>query len=292
MSWSSKVDIALVQLNVLNNFRRSSELLTKWQDDIVYIAKLYTEEVHIVALPEVVLLSQLQGKKVNLDAMGSSTSYVMRDVFKRLGIRIVEVNYSQAEALARMRTGEIAAMVLSTGKPAPSLNTPGIGQAFHFIPVPIFNELTEDYSPASLTHNDYPYMIPEGQRIDTVGSAVILVCLNSQRSHERYRRIQKFVETFFPKIAELQKPPHQAKWREVNLAAKVSGWPRFAPAEAWVAAESARAPLQLKAQFREFLAVIKAQRGQQLSAEEAEQLFREFLLWNKAKESKAASRSR
>ena len=289
----AKVDIALVQLNVLNNFRRSSELLAKWQNEIVYIAKLYTEEVHIVAQPQIVLMSQLQGQKVNLDAMGSSTSYVMRDVFKRLGIKIVEVNYSQAEALERMRAGEIAAMVLSTGKPAPSLNTQSIGQAFHFISVPFFNELAEDYIAASLTHEDYPYMIPEGQKIETVGSSVILICFNWQRSHERYRRIQKFVEIFFPKITELQKPPYQAKWREVNFAAKVNGWPRFAPADAWVAAESAKAPTQLKAQFKEFLAVLKAQKGQgQLPPEEAEQLFREFLLWNKAKEAHAAPQYR
>jgi len=51
---------------------------------------------------------------------------------------------------------------------------------------------------------------------------------------DRYRRVQRFVEALFPKIAEFQKPPRHAKWREVNLAAQLRGWTRFEAAQAWL----------------------------------------------------------
>jgi hypothetical protein len=51
---------------------------------------------------------------------------------------------------------------------------------------------------------------------------------------DRYRRVQRFIEAFFPKIAEFQKPPRHVKWREVNLAATLPGWNRFEAAQAWL----------------------------------------------------------
>ena len=43
------VDIGLTQTNVFNNFRRSNETLGSGDGKIVYITKLFTEEVHLVA---------------------------------------------------------------------------------------------------------------------------------------------------------------------------------------------------------------------------------------------------
>src|SRR6202008_2604047 len=53
-------------------------------------------------------------------------------------------------------------------------------------------------------------------------------------NQDRYQRVQRFVEAFFPKIAELQKPPRHVKWREVNLQATLPGWKRFDAAQAWL----------------------------------------------------------
>ena len=47
------VDIGLTQTNILNNFRRSNERLGQFDDKIVYIAKLFNEEVHLVAKPNI-----------------------------------------------------------------------------------------------------------------------------------------------------------------------------------------------------------------------------------------------
>jgi hypothetical protein len=56
---------------------------------------------------------------------------------------------------------------------------------------------------------------------------------------DRYRRVQRFVEAFFPKIAEFQKPPRHVKWREVNIAATLPGWTRFPAAQEWLDSQRA-----------------------------------------------------
>ena len=42
----------------------------------------------------------------------------------------------------------------------------------------------------------------------------MLVAYNWPRNSDRYRRIEKFVEHFFPRLAEFQKPPRHPKWAD------------------------------------------------------------------------------
>ena len=63
----------------------------------------------------------------------------------------------------------------------------------------------------------------------------VLIAYNWPKTNiDRYRRVQRFVEAFFPRIAEFQRPPHHPKWRDVNLAASLPGWIRFEAAQAWL----------------------------------------------------------
>src|SRR6266481_3525727 len=61
------VDIGLTQLSVLNSFRNSNQTLGKYDDKIVYIAKLFNEEVHLIAGRDITSIEQLNGRKVNID---------------------------------------------------------------------------------------------------------------------------------------------------------------------------------------------------------------------------------
>jgi uncharacterized protein len=229
------VDIGLTQTNILNNFRRSNERMGQYEDKIVYIAKLFNEEVHLVARPDVTSITQLQGRKVNFDAKGSGTSYSMRDLFKAFGIEVEEVSMSQIEALEKVRTGEIAATALIAGKPVRSMSKLSRMDKLHFVPIPYPAQLIGDYLPTTLTHDDYPELIPTNQTVETVAVGAVLIAYNWPRTNaDRYRRVQKFVEAFFPKISEFQKPPRHVKWREVNLAATLPGWTRFEAAQAWL----------------------------------------------------------
>jgi uncharacterized protein len=277
------IDIGLTQTSILNAFRRSNEQLGSFDNKIVYIAKLFNEETHIVVRSDITSLDQLQGQKVNLDATGSGTSYSMRDVFKRLNIKIEEVSLTQAEAFEKLKRGELAATVLIAGKPARSMTLLKGSDGLHFLPVPYSNALGSDYLPTALTHDDYPDMIRAGQSIDTIAVGAVLIAYNWPKNTERYRRVEKFINAFFPRISDFQRPPNHVKWREVNLASTLAGWNRFEPAENWIGSHrNPTGPDAQRTRFTEFL----ESRGIRESDNPAqtEQLFQDFLKWSRTRE--------
>jgi uncharacterized protein len=229
------VDVGLTQTNILNSFRRSNERMGQADDKLVYIAKLFNEEVHLVAKPDITSIEQLKGLKVNFDVKGSGTSYSMRDLFKAFNIEVEEVSMSQIEAIEKVKSGEIAATALIAGKPVRSMSKLTRKDGLHLVPLPYPTQLIGDYLPTALTHDDYPDLVARGEAVDTVAVGAVMITYNWPKTNiDRYRRLQKFIEAFFPKLAELQKPPRHPKWREVNLAATLPGWQRFDAAQAWL----------------------------------------------------------
>jgi uncharacterized protein len=280
------IDIGLTQTNILNSFRRSNERLGQVDDRIVYIAKLFNEEVHLVARPNITSIEQLRGLKVNLDAKGSGTSYSMRDLFKTLNIQIEEVSMSQIEALDKIRSGEIAATALIAGKPVRSMLKLVRGDSLHLVPIHYPTQLIGDYLPASFSHEDYPELIPPGEIVDTVAVGAVLIAYNWPKTNaDRYRRVQRFVEAFFPKIAEFRKPPRHPKWREVNIAATLPGWNRFEAAQQWLDGQRTQAQRNTPNNGAPAPADQAAASGGTRSASSTEQmkpdpaLFQEFLRW-------------
>jgi uncharacterized protein len=278
------IDIGLTQTSILNNFRRSNEQLGSFDNKIVYIAKLFNEETHIVVRSGINSLEQLQGQKVNLDATGSGTSYSMRDVFKRLNVKVDEVSLTQAEAFDKLKRGEIAATVLIAGKPARSMTLLKGADGVHFLSIPYTGALGSDYLPTTLGHDDYPDLIQQGQSVDTIAVGAVLIAYNWPKNTDHYRRVEKFINAFFPRIADFQHAPNHVKWREVNLASTLSGWNRFEPAQAWINLHRnpIGEPEAQRAQFTEFL----ASRGIRESDNpgETEQLFKDFLKWSQSRE--------
>jgi uncharacterized protein len=237
------VDIGLTQTNILNNFRRTNERMGQTENKIVYITELFKEEVHLVARPNITSIEQLRGLKVNLDAKGSGTSYSMRYLFKALGIEVEEVSMSQAEALEKVKSGEITATALIAGKPVRSISKLTGTDRLHLVPIPYRSQLFEDYLPATLNHDDYPELIASGETVGTVAASTVLIAYGWPKTNvDRYRRVQRFVEAFFPKIALFQRPPRHPKWHDVNLAATLPGWTRFEAAQAWLDSHLQGAP--------------------------------------------------
>jgi TRAP-type uncharacterized transport system substrate-binding protein len=277
------VDIGLTQLSVLNSFRSSNQTLGKYDDKIVYIAKLFNEEVHLIAGPEITSIEQLNGRKVNIDEVRSGTSQTMRDVFKRLSIKIDEVNVPQGQAFEKLRAGEIVATAYVAGKSAKLITNLKFQRGWHFLPVPFASEIAAEYLPTSLTHDDYPDLIPQGQDIDTIADEVVLIGYNWPKNTDRFRRVQRFVEAFFPKIAEFRKPPNHPKWREVNLAVTVKGWKRFEPAEEWLATSRLAEAADSRADSPQLIAAPEPASPQRGAAPQRnEQLFQEFLRWRQS----------
>src|SRR5262249_46822652 len=138
-----RTEIGLTQTPILNNSRRNSELF-EHGNKIVYIAKLFNEEVHLIAGNDIDTIERLRGKTVNIAAQRSGTQYAMRDIFEALGIQVQEVSMSQAEAIEMVKRGEIAGTALIAGKPVRSMS--GLtASGLHFVPVPFSQPLRADY---------------------------------------------------------------------------------------------------------------------------------------------------
>ncbi len=277
------VDLGITQANLLNLYRHSNEI-GPVDDKFVYIAKLFNEEMHVVVRADsgIATIEELAGKRVNFSDLGSGTQLTTRDVFQRLGVKAEEVNMGQADALEKLRRGEIAATVLIAGKPAGAMAKLR-ADGFRLLPVPYTRLLHNDYLPARLASEDYPGLIEPGRTVDTIAVGAVLIAYNWPKDSERYRRIARFVEAFFPRLAEFQRPPRHVKWRETNLAAVLPGWTRFEPAERWLETNRARLNAAARGHFDQFL----VERGSAVrgpTTEEREELFREFLQWNGARE--------
>jgi uncharacterized protein len=246
-----------------------------------YIAKLYNEELHVLARQEIRSLSDLKGKAVNFSDLGGGTQSVARELFEKSGVTVREVNMGQADAIEKMKSGEIDATIYVAGKPGPAFARAPRDLGFHFLPVAYGSAFEDNYYPAMLEAKDYPGLIPDGQSIESIAVGAILIAYNWPERSMRFKRLETFVQAFFDKIEEFKKAPRHPKWQEVNLAAEVPGWQRFSPAArilrdaelqtSSVLPDGERA--SLKAEFERF----SQARGLRGSARE--RLFDEFLRW-------------
>jgi TRAP transporter TAXI family solute receptor len=278
------VDLGITVGPVLTRFRGSGEL-GNIDDKIVYITKLFNQEMHVVVRSEsgITTLEGLRGKKVNFSDVGSATQVSARDIFKRLGIQVEEINVGQGDAIVKLRKGEIAATLLSNAKPAPVISRLRSADGFRILPVPYSKELHQDLFPATIAHEDYPNLIPQGQSIETIAYGSMIIAYNWPKGSERHRRIAMFVDRFFSNFAHFQKPPRHPKWREVNLAAQIPGWKRHDAAEEWLAnhREQQRTAAVQRNGFDRFLASQASAGGKvkTLSVRDRERLFQDFLKW-------------
>jgi TRAP transporter TAXI family solute receptor len=115
------VDMGITQANIIKYFARTGELGSNFIDQITYVAKLFTEEVHIITRSNVTDISQLEGKAVNLGEEGSGTEITGRLLLDALGVKFQERHLGDAEAIEKLKSGEIAATIIMAGKPAAGL---------------------------------------------------------------------------------------------------------------------------------------------------------------------------
>jgi TRAP transporter TAXI family solute receptor len=280
------IDLGITQSVLLNRYKRTNEI-GPIEDKIVYIAKQNNEEMHLIVRTDsgIDSIEQLAGKKVNFSDVGSGSQLSNQEIFNRLDIKVTEVNMGQADAFEALKRDEIAATILIAGKPTGSTRTLKASEGFKILPVSYAKALQDDFLPAVLTHEDYPDLIAPGQQVDTIAVSCVLIAYNWEKGSDRYQRISRFVEAFFPRIADFQKKPRHPKWKEANLAAVVPGWKRHDAAEEWLAKNRMPAVSNERQQFDAYMT---AQRGpgaaSAFAPEEREKLFEGFLKWKQARE--------
>lgn len=277
------VDLGITQSDIMSFMKKSGEFGANIDDRMAYIAKLYNEELHILAGQGISSITDLNGKKVNFSDAGSGTQFSTRLIFQHLGIKVDEVNMGQADGYLKVKSGEIAATILIGGKPTAAYAKFKLEPGMKLLSVPYTEALEADYFPAKLTHDDYPDLIPQGQSVDTVAVGSILAVYNWPRNTDRYRRVAKFTEAFMEKFAEFRKPPRHVKWREANLTTSLKAWKRFPAAQEWIDRNGAAAAETTAgtARIDTDLAREQAQRAAPGDRAEQERLFLRFLEWSK-----------
>lgn len=274
------VDLGITQSNIMSYLKKSGELGGGIDERMAYIAKLYNEEVHILAGNGINDIKDLAGKKVNFSDVGSGTQFSTRLIFELLGIKAEEINVGQADGFLKVKTGEIAATVLIAGKPTGAFGKFKLEPGMKVLPIPYSEILEADYFPATLTHQDYPNLIAKDQTIETVAVGAVLAVYNWPRDTDRYRRVAKFIDSFFTRFPEFQQPPRHSKWNEANLAASVKGWKRFPAAQEWLDRASSSASVA-GVSVDVQLARAQAARAAPSNAQEQERLFKQFMEWSK-----------
>jgi branched-chain amino acid transport system substrate-binding protein len=279
------VDVGIVRKDTLAYLERKG-YANNIHKQLAYVAKLYNEEMHVLAPKSVRTLQDLDGRSVAVDLPDGGTFVTSINVFERLGIKPHLIYVEPRVALEMLRRGEIDAMILVEGKPL-QLVSQLTDANLHLVPIEFAKSLREDYLPAQLTSEDYPNLIAPGERVDIIAAEAILASYNWQPvAVDRYRRLSRLVETFFSHVAQLQQPPFHPKWRELALQATVAGWTRVRPAQEWLdhnpmpatptAAVDDGNRMATEERFRQFLGARGPAAGKM---EDEEAIFREFLQW-------------
>jgi TRAP transporter TAXI family solute receptor len=232
------IDIGVVQSDVLTYIRKNG-MYPEAADKLQYITKLYNEEVHVLARSNIGKLEDLRGQKVNFGPQGSGIALTASIIFDLMKIKVEATYDDPAVALEKLKQGEIAAALGVYGKPARIYDGLKPEHKVKFLPVPASLDLSQIYFPSVLTPKDYPNLIAEGTKVETLAVGAVMIVYGWDPDHPRYKKVSRFVELFFASFDQLQKPPRHQKWQEVNLAVKVPGWVRFPVAEQWLKRASA-----------------------------------------------------
>jgi hypothetical protein len=134
-----------------------------------------------------------------------------------------------------------------------------------------------------LSHDNYPALVPADAPVPTIAVGDVMAVFAWQPHTERYNKVARFVDAFFSRFDEFQRPPRHPKWREVNLTAEVPGWTRFQPAQDWLVRQTVAGTAggATQARFNSFLAQTNPSVSRTLTDASKEALFRQFLNWDR-----------
>jgi TRAP-type uncharacterized transport system substrate-binding protein len=250
-----------------------------------YVTKLYNEEMQVIAARSVRELKELNGKTVSVDLPNGGTFVTALTVFERLGLKANFVYIEQRIAMEKLKTGEVDAVIVVGGKPYKSVSTFNNDGRFHLVSVDYAKPLQSDYLPATMTAKDYPNLIAEGEKVDTIAVPAVLAAYNWAPASERYRKLALFVDAFFSKFPTFQKPPFHPKWKEVSLSAPLADWTRLPYAEQWLKSHNIEAVTRNR--FDDFLKQTPAAAATIKNESDRDALFRQFQAWDAERNARA-----
>jgi uncharacterized protein len=276
------VDIGFVQSDALA-YAKQHGMSPNLTQSIRYIAKLYDEEVHVLARKDIARLEDLNDQRVNVDVAGSGSAMTAEILLDALGIKAKVEHEKQVTGLQELKHGDIAAIIHVGGAPIPLFSDVSADSGIHFLPLELNQALAQTYLPDQFTHDTYPLIVPADTPVPTIAVGDVMAVFAWPQRTERYNKVTRFVEAFFSKFDQFQQPPRHPKWREVNLTAEVPGWTRFQPAQDWLVRQTTAgaASTVTQARFNTFLSQSNSGMPGNLTNAAKAALFQQFLTWDK-----------
>ncbi len=290
------IDMGVVRFDMLD-LLSTQKTYGEIEKRVRYVAKLFDEEIHLIARRNISDITQLSGLRVNFGDPGSGTFERADRIFKAFGVSVVPVSHDSRKAIGMVASGEIAATLHVGAKPSPIIRQIDPADGLHLLSIPASNDFGNVYSQSSFQRSDYPNLIREGDTLSTISVGSILVVYRWNKPNERSAKVDNFVRAFFDGLEELQQSYRHPKWKEVALSAEVPGWRRTEVASnlasSQVAQQSAddklvisAAAKPLRQQFERFLDTINRDSAapekppeKQESGEQLENLLTDFLRW-------------
>jgi len=278
------VDIAIVQSDVMARFLKTNRQ-PGIQSRMQYVAKLYSEELHILSRMQFLCLQDLAGRRVSFGPRDSGAAITAEAVFEASNIPIDPLYLDHEEAVERLKKGELDALVYVGGKPSSAFDGITHKDKVHFLDVEYLPALQASYLPAIITSEDYSNLVAPNESVATIGVSSVMALHNWPPQSERFKVMTRFVEKFFGDFDKLKAGSFSPKWREVNIRAPVKGWQRFQPAERWLTINAQakvqakvqpvapQAAQQLKTMLQRF---VESQQG---ASTDQEELFNQFVRW-------------
>ena len=276
------IDMGFVTYDALE-FAKTEYNIPDIAKRVRYIARLFHNDIHIVARKEIRSLQDLQGKKIFAErSIGFPAA---RIIFRRMGIEAdIDWQTDPTGGLQKLLNGERDAWIASVSKGAPVIkNIENEAGKFHLLEIPYAKPLQDIYLPSSFSSEEYPNLVPKDTKVYALAVPTVLMVYNWPPESERYRRVARFVDALFGKIGQLQQPPRHPKWKDTVLSINVAGLERFKPAQDWLdKAQPAAAPqpgpsAASAEEFRKFL--VQKHGNENVSSQDAAKAYNDFLKW-------------
>lgn len=226
----SGVQLGFVQEDVLEYARTlapDDAELRRIAQGLRVVLPLHAEEIHVLARGEVAGLADLAGRRVSVGVEGSGTLLTAGLVLDLTEIEPAErvEDLAPAEALEALIRGEIDAMFLVGGAPAPLLGDPRLDPAaFRLLPLtdPV---LTAVYRPARIAAGAYPVA---AAGVEVVAVRSVLMAYEFSATGNAYHRascaaVADAAQVALARLDRLQAEGHP-KWRDLDPTDLPAGW--------------------------------------------------------------------
>jgi TRAP-type uncharacterized transport system substrate-binding protein len=228
-------DLAIVPMDALGNSGDgSADKASDWRARAPYIARLASEPIALIAPRAIADIHQLADRKVNVAAADSATAASAAAVFSRLNIASKMTNEPLPDALLHLARGEIDAIFLVGAGDSKALADFGKDGRFHVVDIPYAPTLQALYCPMRLTSHDQASLIGAADKVDTIGVPMALLAIDATPDSPRANRIAPVADRLFAQFDQSVGTLRGSRWKDVNLAARIPGWPRFGVTQAWL----------------------------------------------------------